>query len=188
MAADHAIRTTGLPALQIWQLILRDPALRCTFHEDNEACIRVLTTGRNPTMRHLGRTHRIDVAWLCDEFAGNNLELEKTPSEEMAADIFTKAFPDSKAAVWEHDLRLIKVVDPATFWTAPPPELTPVPVGNVTGGDTTVKTASSVAACSKPFAASGNTLILSRVSRPFAADDDASTTCSDEYFNALTVA
>ena len=82
--------------------------------------------------------------------------MEKTPSEEMAADIFTKAFPDSKAHVWKQDLNMIKVIDPATFWSAPPAT---TPIENATGGECT-KFAGKAAA---------------------ATDDDASTTCSDEH-------
>ena len=36
------------------------------FHEDNQAMIRVVATGKNPTMRYLVRTHRVSVAWLHD--------------------------------------------------------------------------------------------------------------------------
>ena len=34
------------------------------FHEDNQATILVTMSGRNPTMRHLGRVHCVDVSWL----------------------------------------------------------------------------------------------------------------------------
>ena len=66
-----------------------------------------------------GSQPRIDVSWLSDEFKGNSVELAKTPSDEMAADIFTKPFPDCKAHVWEHDLKLIRVVEPHKYFTAP---------------------------------------------------------------------
>ena len=79
-------------------------------------------------MRCFGRTHRIHVAWLAKEFRGNNLEMVKTPSDEMAADIFTKTFPDSKADTSEHDLNLIKVIVPERFLQAPASE-------NAAGGE-----------------------------------------------------
>ena len=61
--------------------------------------IRVVQTGKNPTMRHLNRVHRISVAWLHEQLGNpggvtacskTNLFYEK--SDEMAADIYTKAF------------------------------------------------------------------------------------------------
>mgnify|MGYP002809758887 CR=1 FL=1 len=67
VAADFALRSAGLPALQLWDTLFeRDVCL--VFHEDNQAMIRVCLTGRNPTMRHIGRTHRVSVAWMYGEF------------------------------------------------------------------------------------------------------------------------
>jgi hypothetical protein len=63
VAADAAARQIGIPCLELWgQVLGRD--MVCNFHEDNGAMIQVCKTGRNQTMRHLGRTHRIDVHWL----------------------------------------------------------------------------------------------------------------------------
>ena len=86
VAAAFAIRREGLPSAYIWDLILRsdnspngkfkEPKSKTaspskereqivtTFHEDNETMIRVCETGRNPTMRHLGRVHIVGVQWL----------------------------------------------------------------------------------------------------------------------------
>lgn len=50
-------------------------------------------------MRHLGRVHRVSIAWL-HERIGNPLtkdlvELEDTSADFMAGDIYTKAFTDA---------------------------------------------------------------------------------------------
>ena len=74
VAADFALRTSGLPALQLWNIILERSA-GLVFHEDSQAMIRVCQPGRNPTMRHLGRTHRVSVAWLHERFAELDLDL-----------------------------------------------------------------------------------------------------------------
>ena len=34
--------------------------------EDNEAVIKMIIEGRSPTMRHVSRTHRVALEWLCD--------------------------------------------------------------------------------------------------------------------------
>ena len=34
--------------------------------EDNEAVIKMLITGRSPTMRHVSKTHRVALDWLFD--------------------------------------------------------------------------------------------------------------------------
>ena len=116
VSADLAMRTEGIPALELWEVLL-GRSLRIIFHEDNQATIAVCKTGKNPTMRHLGRTHQVDVAWLHERFQSKDFELQYTESEHMAADIFTKAFTDSEK--WKHACSLINLVDPATFWTVP---------------------------------------------------------------------
>ena len=93
VASDCALRLVGLPALQLWDALLPKKA-HITFHEDNQAMIRVCETGRNPTMRHLGRTHRVDVAWLHERFSEPELTLVYEQTKQQAADIFTKAFTD----------------------------------------------------------------------------------------------
>ena len=63
------------------------------FHEDNTALIRVIRTGRNPTMRHLLRTHRVNIASLHEEFYKHEQCIfVYENSGTMAADIYTKSF------------------------------------------------------------------------------------------------
>ena len=45
------------------------------FWDDNQVAIQILKNGRNPTMRYMGRTHRINVAWLLERFKDPNLRL-----------------------------------------------------------------------------------------------------------------
>jgi hypothetical protein len=63
-------------------------------HEDNQAMIQVIKSGKNPTMRYLGRTHRVSIQWLHERFAEKDLVLIYEVSAKMAADIYTKAFSD----------------------------------------------------------------------------------------------
>ena len=76
--------------------------------------LRVIETGRNPTMRHLHRTHRVSVSWLHERFTGNeDLDLIYETSETMCADIYTKAFSDRLK--WQAVCSLINVVDPKSL-------------------------------------------------------------------------
>ena len=58
--------------------------------------ILVILSGRNPTMRHLGRVHGVSVKWLNNrlgEHAGrDNVYLFYQDTKWMSADIYTKAF------------------------------------------------------------------------------------------------
>ena len=81
-----------------------------TIHEDNTACLTVCKTGRNPTMRHLQRVHRVSIAWLHERYHDSRTNFKYTMSEAMAADTFTKAFKESKT--WETLMGLIGIVEP----------------------------------------------------------------------------
>ena len=94
VAMDFALRINGLPSLILWEKLLpHSPGL--FVHEDNQAMIRIVETGRNPTMRYIGRTHGISVAWLHETFKKDELTLAYELSSRMCADIFTKGFTDA---------------------------------------------------------------------------------------------
>ena len=63
MALSHVLRVFGLPAIMLWSAVLSRP-VQLLLREDNTACMQVITTGNNPTMRHLERVHNVAVKWL----------------------------------------------------------------------------------------------------------------------------
>ena len=107
VSADVAVRTIGLPALQLWDLVLGDGKrkLSAIFKEDNETAIRVMGTGKNPTMRHMQRTHGLCLARLHEQFSRGEFILDKCPTRQMSADIFTKAILERLK--WIHARKLI---------------------------------------------------------------------------------
>ena len=48
-------------------------SLSCKFFEDNEAVIKMINKGQNPTVRQMSRTHRVALDWLFDRI---NLDLQ----------------------------------------------------------------------------------------------------------------
>jgi hypothetical protein len=60
--------------------------------EDNAAAARIIQTGKNPTMKHISRTHRVALAWLHERHREGQLSVVKVSTERMAADVFAKAF------------------------------------------------------------------------------------------------
>ena len=92
--------------IDLWDVLL-PVEVECYIHEDNSACISVVTTGKNPTMRYIGRTQGINIQ-LLHEFLGTvnpdcPCNLVKTDSVDMVADIHTKGF--TKADEWKHVCR-----------------------------------------------------------------------------------
>ena len=58
VAADHAMRTAGVPSLDLWERLL-GRGVTLQFHEDNETCISAMRCGYSAAMRHLRRTHGV---------------------------------------------------------------------------------------------------------------------------------
>ena len=60
VAADTAIRTLGIPAIDLWDVVF-DKTTPVEFLEDSESIIVVINSGKNPTMRHLQCTHDVSI-------------------------------------------------------------------------------------------------------------------------------
>ena len=98
-----------MPALDLLAAI-NDKPVALRFFEDNQAMIRVCESGRNPTMRHLGRTHGVSVEWLSERIQSPEIQLTYCQTLDMVADIYTKAFADPMK--WKHACHLAGIVAP----------------------------------------------------------------------------
>ena len=63
---------------------------------DNKAMIRAVKTGRNPTMRHLQRVQRVNIASLYERFQDPRMDIDHVGTNDMAADIYTKGFTSAQ--------------------------------------------------------------------------------------------
>ena len=112
VATSHALRVVGCPGLELWQQLLpHAPKMR--FLEDNQAMLQCVKTGRNPTMRHLPRTHRVSVGWLHERYRSGSFLFAHESGERMPPDIFTKMFSDKEK--WKTARHLINIVLPHEF-------------------------------------------------------------------------
>ena len=66
--------------------------------EDNEAVIEILLKGRSNALRHLHRSHRINIDWMYEFIKQENIIIKYVNTKFQLADICTKAF--SKADDW----------------------------------------------------------------------------------------
>jgi len=109
VAADVTLRTMGLPSISIWETITgRHPQI--LFHDDNQGMIGVVRSGKNPTMRHLERTHGILITSLHEQFINEHFVLMYEITAKMAADIHTKGFRNPLA--WQKACWLINLLEP----------------------------------------------------------------------------
>ena len=99
IAADFALRTMGIPVVDLWTIVAgKEP--RIVFHDDNQAMIAVIRSGKNPT---------ISITWMHEMFLLSYIILIYEITSKMAADIHTKAFRDPMA--WKRACMLINVLE-----------------------------------------------------------------------------
>ena len=64
VSASTVTRTILIPAMGLWEILLKGPKSQGILKDDNDAAIRVMTTGRNPTMKQVHRVHGVSIASL----------------------------------------------------------------------------------------------------------------------------
>ena len=93
----------ALPALSMLERILaRDVFLE--VKEDNEATIKVIRKGYSPKLRHIQRTHKVNLASLTEQLSNPNILLAYINTLEQVADIFTKAVEPMK---WNRAVQML---------------------------------------------------------------------------------
>ena len=107
VAADLTLRTMGLPVISLWRTIAKRLP-RLLFHDDNQGMISVVRSRRNPTMRHLERTHGIAITSLREHFTRDHFVLMYEVPSKMAADIHAKGFKNPLA--WKRACMLINLI------------------------------------------------------------------------------
>jgi hypothetical protein len=90
--------------LNLWDIVL-GRKVYLDVMEDNDATILIIKSGKNPALRHISRTHGVNVSWLHEVFQKPEFRLHYQPTQGQCSDIFTKAFTSS--ASWGHACDLI---------------------------------------------------------------------------------
>ena len=101
----HSLYQEGLPALQLWELLLGRTAVLKVL-EESQATILVVRKGYSPKLRHITHTHKVNLSGIQEVFHDDSAELEYCKTDDQAADIFTKALPPQK---WAPALRLLGI-------------------------------------------------------------------------------
>lgn len=114
-SAYYALRMVGLPSLDLWGMLLNRPDLQLHFREDNQAMAQVLSTGKNPTMRHLRRVQHISIRAFYGRACCGGIVITYNDTDKQAAYIHTKMFTDPET--WNSNLSLIQVVNTDKYKT-----------------------------------------------------------------------
>ena len=80
---------------------------RLIIAEDNEAVIKLVAKARSMALRHLPRTHRIDLQWLFEVCSHPRVCMKYVNTKQQAADLMTKSLNNPQ--VWQHLLELAQI-------------------------------------------------------------------------------
>ena len=80
----------------------------CIIFEDNDAVIKQCAKGRSLAMRHVARTHRVDLDWLWERIREDpGVFIKYVGTKEQIADLFTKG--NFTAEQWNRLCRLAQI-------------------------------------------------------------------------------
>ena len=97
----------GLPALSLWSVLLGRDDLELVIHEDNHTTILVVKKGYSSKLRHVSRTHKVNLGGISEQLAlGGGISIQYVETTQQAADIFTKALPPQQ---WDNALKLLGI-------------------------------------------------------------------------------
>ena len=105
VALAHSLFLEALPMCALWDLIL-DRTVELTIHEDNKAAILIAEAGFSSKLRHISRTHKVNISSIRDEVVKEEVSLQHISTDKQAADIFTKALEVQK---WGAALNMLGV-------------------------------------------------------------------------------
>ena len=99
----YSLFSEAIPTWDLWCLIL-DRTVPVRIMEDNQATIKVAEAGFSQKLRHVQRVHSVDLSSIKEVLKREGVSIEYCPTEEQAADIFTKALAPHK---WPNALELL---------------------------------------------------------------------------------
>ena len=74
VSLSGALFNDALPMLEVWEAMI--PGIHLRIHEDNQACIAIVRKGFSAKLRHLAKTHRVNVASTCEAInLSDNIEI-----------------------------------------------------------------------------------------------------------------
>ena len=76
--------------------------------EDNQATILVVKKGYSPKLRHISRTHKVNLGGLSEVMNVDTVALKYVITDEQAVDIFIKGLPPQK---WGAALQMLGIID-----------------------------------------------------------------------------
>eukprot|EP00973_Karenia_brevis_P016774 2296993-Karenia_brevis.AAC.1 len=80
--------------------------MSCTLEQDNQATIITARAGYSPKLRHLRRTHKINLSSIKEVLDREGMTIRYVNTNQQVADIFTKAVAPDK---WENAMQIMNM-------------------------------------------------------------------------------
>ena len=103
IAMAFGVFSEALPMEVLWGMVLQRE-IHTIIYEDNEATEKIVRSGFSQKLRHITRTHKVNLGSLCDVVASPDRTLKHVTSVDQIADVFTKAVEQQG---WQNALRLL---------------------------------------------------------------------------------
>jgi len=102
----YSLFKEALPMCALWDKLM-GREMELYICEDNKAAITICENGFSAKLRHISRTHKVNLQSIKDEVTKENTHLQYTDTLKQAADIFTKGLEPHK---WDAALRMLGVL------------------------------------------------------------------------------
>ena len=89
--------------MNFWEALLGRP-VSLEIMEDNQATIKIVKKGYSQKLRHISRTHKVDLSSIKEVLDRDTVSVEYVDTNLQAADIFTKGLAPHK---WDNALDLL---------------------------------------------------------------------------------
>ena len=90
MASAHKIlKDSAIPSQILWEALLQRE-VKIKLYEDNQAALRIIETGYSPKLRHIGKSQRVDIAFVSDCCAQCGVLPEYIATDKQKGDFLTK--------------------------------------------------------------------------------------------------
>ena len=104
VSLSSALFSEAIPTLEVWQALI--PGMTLKVFEDNTAVVSIIQKGYSNKLRHLSKTHRINVASTAETVNNaDDITVQHIETTQQKGDVFTKGLPLSK---WGNALELLQ--------------------------------------------------------------------------------
>ena len=95
MALSYVLFEEAIDLAELYSQVLGRRVM-LKLREDSEACAKVVSTGYSRKLRHLKRTHKVNIAAVKEQLDRDDTQLELVNTTRQKADVSTKALQTAK--------------------------------------------------------------------------------------------